>query len=281
VRRPRHGLTQTAFAAAAIALAAAPPGHGQGVDSTLQLHLVQGSAADIPQLTVPPTIAAIPASQALLPIKITPINALPKNSFVRVRGLPPTVSLSEGYVTAPGAWSVPINGLANLQMVVPAGVAGRAELSISLVSEDGGQLAQAQAVLVVQPPPPPAPPPTPPMETKAESPKLVVPPAPAAPRAPILSPADREAAERLIARGERETEQGNIAVARQFFVRAAQLGLARAAMLLAATYDPRELARSGVQGVQPNLAEARKWYERARELGAPEAEERLARLGGG
>jgi TPR repeat protein len=119
------------------------------------------------------------------------------------------------------------------------------------------------------------------METKAESPKLVVPPAPAAPRAPILSPADREAAERLIARGERETEQGNIAVARQFFVRAAQLGLARAAMLLAATYDPRELARSGVQGVQPNLAEARKWYERARELGAPEAEERLARLGGG
>ena len=35
------------------------------------------------------------------------------------------------------------------------------------------------------------------------------------------------------------------------------------------------------QGVQPNLGEARKWYERARELGAPEAEERLARLGGG
>jgi len=33
--------------------------------------------------------------------------------------------------------------------------------------------------------------------------------------------------------------------------------------------------------VAPNLTEARKWYERARELGAPEAEERLARLGGG
>ena len=49
----------------------------------------------------------------------------------------------------------------------------------------------------------------------------------------------------------------------------------------AATHDPRELARWRVQGVLPNLAEARKWYERARELGAPEAEERLARLGGG
>ena len=97
----------------------------------------------------------------------------------------------------------------------------------------------------------------------------------------MLSPAEREAAERFLARGEQEIEKGQIAVARQFFLRAAQAGLARGALLLAATYDPRELARWGVQGVQPNLQEARKWYERARELGAPEAEERLARLGAG
>ena len=97
----------------------------------------------------------------------------------------------------------------------------------------------------------------------------------------MLSPADREAAERFVVRGEREMEQGQVAVARQFFLRAAQAGLARGALLLAATYDPRELARWRVQGVQPSLDEARKWYERARELGAPEAEERLARLGAG
>ena len=88
---------------------------------------------------------------------------------MRVRGLPPTVSLSEGYVTAPGAWSVPIHALASLQMIVPAGVAGRAEISISLVAEDGGLLAQAKAVLVVQPPPEPPPPPK---EVRAEPPKL-------------------------------------------------------------------------------------------------------------
>jgi len=41
-------------------------------------------------------------------------------------------------------------------------------------------------------------------------------------------------------------------------------------------------SRAGdARGIQPNMDEARKWYERARELGAPEAEERLARLGGG
>jgi TPR repeat protein len=76
-------------------------------------------------------------------------------------------------------------------------------------------------------------------------------------------------------------EQGGVAVARQFFLRAAQAGLARGAFLLAGTYDPRELKRLGVQGVQPNIAEARKWYEKARDLGEPEAEERLARLGRG
>ena len=237
---------------------------------------MQGGGTETLQITVAPTIAAGPASQAPLPIRIGPPGALPKNSFVRVRGLPPTVSLSEGYVTAPGAWSVPIHALASLQMIVPTGVAGRAELSISLVAEDGAVLAQARAVLVVQPPP--EPPPPPPKEVRAEPPKALP---PSAPRAPILSPADREAAERLIGRGEREIEQGNVAVARQFFLRAAQMGVARGALLLAGTYDPRELARTGVQGVQPNLAEARKWYERARELGAPEAEERLARLGGG
>ena len=98
---------------------------------------------------------------------------------------------------------------------------------------------------------------------------------------PILSPAEREQAERLVVRGERDLEQGNIANARQFFLRAAQVGLARAALLLAATYDPRELARMRAVGVQPNIAEARKWYERAVELGAPEAADRLATLGGG
>jgi TPR repeat protein len=71
---------------------------------------------------------------------------------------------------------------------------------------------------------------------------------------------------------------GNFPVARQFFERAADLGFAPAALRLAATYDPAEVAQLGSRGVVPDLAAARKWYERARELGAPEAAERLARL---
>jgi TPR repeat protein len=101
-----------------------------------------------------------------------------------------------------------------------------------------------------------------------------------APRPPELSADEKARADKLMAQGERFLAQGNIALAREFFRRAADAGLAQAAVRLAATYDPAELGRLQVQGVVPDRAEARKWYERARELGAPEAEERLAKLGG-
>lgn len=249
------------------------PSLSQAADGAPRLQIAQESDKAL-RLVVATKIAARPASQVSLTIAANPASAIPKNSFVRIRGLPPTVSLSEGYVTAPGAWSVPIYALSSLQLNIPVGLTGRSELSISLVTEDGASLAQAQTVLVIEPAIAP-----PPRETVREPSRPAT--SPGQPRAPVISPADREAAERFLARGEHEAEQGNIAAARQFYLRAAQLGLARGAMLLAATYDPRELARMGVQGMQPNVAEARKWYERARELGAPEAEERLARLGGG
>jgi hypothetical protein len=267
-RRPRRALAIAALGVTSALLTSASPALGE--ERAPSLRLAQTSSANTLRITVAPTISAHSASQAALQIRIAPADALPKNSFVRVRGLPPAVSLSEGYATAPGAWAVPLYALASLQMIVPAGVAGRAELSISLVGEDGTLLADAKSLLVVERPVQAAP-----KETRAEAQP------PVRPRGPILSPAEREAAERFVTRGERELEQGQVAVARQFFLRAAQAGLARGALLLAATYDPRELARWRVQGVQPNLDEARKWYERARELGAPEAEERLARLGAG
>jgi hypothetical protein len=246
-------------------------GQARSEEGALSLRLAQTSRTDPLRITVAQTISARAASQVGLQIRIAPADALPKNCFVRVRGLPPAVSLSEGYATAPGAWAMPLYALASLQMIVPAGVLGRSELSISLVSEDGTLLADSRTTLVVELP----------SQTAANAAKAQAPAQAPQPRAPILSPAEREAAERLLSRGEHEIEQGQVAVARQFFLRAAQAGLARGALLLAGTYDPRELARWRVQGVQPNLEEARRWYERARELGAPEAEERLARLGAG
>jgi TPR repeat protein len=80
--------------------------------------------------------------------------------------------------------------------------------------------------------------------------------------------AERERLAKMIARGEHELEAGNVSIARQFFLRAAEGGLARGALLLAWTYDKNEYARLRIQGVTPNGELANKWYQQARELEA-------------
>jgi hypothetical protein len=237
-----------------------------------------------PRITVAPAIVAQPASQVPLPIQVGPPDALPHNSFLRLRGLPPTISLTEGHALGPGSWAIPLVGLPALKANVPAGVSGRSEIIISLVGVDGVLLAEATTALVVGPAAMLAPP----DQKKTEGPSPP-PPVPAVrperggqsvPRPPELSAEEKARTEKLVAQGERFLAQGNIAVARQYFQRAAEAGLAQGAIRMAATYDPAELTRLQAQGVVADRAEARKWYERARELGAPEAEERLARLGG-
>jgi len=73
-------------------------------------------------------------------------------------------------------------------------------------------------------------------------------------------------AERLVRRGDAFLAQGNIAVARQYFMRAADLGHAIAAFRMAETYDPDELARRGIRGVVADAAETQRWYARGRTL---------------
>jgi hypothetical protein len=194
-----------------------------------------------------------------------------------LRGLPAAASLSEGYAIAAGVWAVPLSALPVLQINVPVGVTGRSDLTISLVSLDGPPLAEAQVLLSI------AEAAAPQSDMLMATPDLQVAPAPPTrPNSspiPALAPEERVRAERLITRGEHELNAGNIALARSFFLRAAEASSAQGALLLATTYDARELVRMHVQGVLPDLAAARKWYERARELGSPEASERLGHLG--
>jgi TPR repeat protein len=78
----------------------------------------------------------------------------------------------------------------------------------------------------------------------------------------------------LLSRGNDQLQHGNVAAARLYYQRAADTGLAQAALALGSTCDPDELVRLSVVGTQPDRELARRWYERARELGAPEAERR-------
>ncbi len=221
-----------------------------------------------PSVSVAPTLRAEPASRVRLPIQVGPPGALAKNSFIRIRGLPPSAALSDGYSIAAGTWAVPLVALPTLSVILPAGLQGESSVAITLVSVDGDILAETSVVLTVSLPAPESTP-----LSQAFRPDRVG----AAP--PPQSASERERILGLHAKGIEQLERGNVFAARKFFERAVEGGLAQSAVALAGTYDPDELAKMKVVGLQPNVEEARRWYEKARELGAFEAADRLRRLG--
>jgi hypothetical protein len=236
--------------------------------------LLCGSAvaqsSELPSLSVQPRIVAQAETPVLL--QIVPNGAVPPKAFVNLRGLPPSIGLSDGHSIAPGAWAVPLNALPTLKAYVPSGLAGESVIAITLIGGDGRLLAVAKTTLVIGAPPSTA------SKSPSTSPKAEQ--APLSVLPPGVSGQDLIDAEALLKRGVDALENGRVEIARQFYLRAVEKGLAAAAMRLGASYDPAELGRLKAQGVVPDIALARKWYERARQLGAPEAVERLARLGG-
>jgi hypothetical protein len=82
----------------------------------------------------------------------------------------------------------------------------------------------------------------------------------------------------LVTRGDSAFANGDIAIARLFYQRAADAADAEAAVRLAETYDPRFLTRTNMDGLRANSALAAYWYRRARDLGAEGAETALRDL---
>jgi hypothetical protein len=97
---------------------------------------------------------------------------------------------------------------------------------------------------------------------------------------------DRQEVADLTRRGEKFIVIGDLASARLVLQRAAEAGDPRAALMLAATYDPIVLEKVGIQGFapdlvrgfEPDIALARSWYARAKEFGSTEAVRRLQNL---
>jgi len=268
---------RTVFAAnlAVGLLAGLAPSFG-GTDSEPAMRLAQRAEL---RISVAAVIRAEPASQASFTVDVVPRDSLPITGFIRVRGLPQFVSINDSHAIGPGSWAVPLYALPVLRINIPAAFSGRTEFEIALVSVDGRTLAEARTALVVAPP----------SALEAPKPAAATPTAAAVPSPPVATtapevastkppPVENKGTDELLAQGERYLAQGKVGGARLFFRQAADAGNAWAAMRLAATYDPAELASLKVQGIAPDLLEARRWYERALQLGAAEAEARLARL---
>jgi hypothetical protein len=101
------------------------------------------------QIDVPGVLLAEPASEIALPLGLTPANKIPRNSLVRIRGLPSTAALSDGHAIAPGAWAVPIGALGRLRLALPVGSAGKSEIIVTLVTVDGEVLAETKSTLII------------------------------------------------------------------------------------------------------------------------------------
>lgn len=87
-----------------------------------------------------------------------------------------------------------------------------------------------------------------------------------------------KADDRLIARAEELLSKGDVSGARLLLERSLASGNARAAFLMAETFDPNVLSRLRVLGIRGDAAKAQEFYARARALGIAQAGERMKAL---
>lgn len=290
----------------------AAPRRGQGLivlltGFALGLVILLAPAPSAAQTTQRPSIevasaVTADAGETRLAISITRPEGMPRGSFIRIRGLPAGSSMTEGFAIAPSLWAVPLNSLSNLRIKLTQSLKSDVPLTIALATVDGDVLAEARATLRpggLGNAPPPSAPNANGATTRAAA---LIPPAPSPARPPAAAidqsepppppPDAASAAEELpltdeqvralgfITRAREQLAEGNVAIARLLFERAAKVGLAYGALGLAETYDPLELSRQKVMGIAPDLETARNWYRQASKLGAPEADERMSRLNG-
>jgi hypothetical protein len=106
--------------------------------------------------------------------------------------------------------------------------------------------------------------------------KVESPPETGAKAAPSLEPAKPE--DRLTTRADELFHKGDVSGARLLLERSVENGNARAAFLLAETFDPHVLSKLGVMGIRGDAAKAREFYAKAQALGIAQAGERIEAL---
>lgn len=82
----------------------------------------------------------------------------------------------------------------------------------------------------------------------------------------------------FVRRAQELLASGDMPGARTYLTRAAEAHDARAALLLAKTFDPMVSRHQSGADQGPDVAQARDWYQKAREWGAPEAQRQLDAL---
>jgi hypothetical protein len=205
---------------------------------------------------VHPEEAAVSADEAVeFPVKVAGSDQELAGHYLIVSGLKRGARMSSGIELMFDTWRIDIAQLSDLQLVVPAGFARRQHVDIELRRADG---------------------------TTREKSRLVV----VTPGAAAIVADDADDAvdlpaqvRRTVDEGEVQIDNGSLQGARILFKRAAGKGSARAALLLAGSYDPRVIAAyKTATPPSVDIDKARLWYQRAIELGASRASQSLESL---
>jgi hypothetical protein len=98
------------------------------------------------------------------------------------------------------------------------------------------------------------------------------------PPAPAVRRLDPDELAGLLKRAQGLLDTGDLPGARLLLERAAGAHEAKAAFLLAQTYDPAVLGASDMRSTTPDPEAARSWYRKAAEFGSQEAQQRLAQM---
>lgn len=189
---------------------------------------------------------------------------------LKVMGLPPESYLTKGIETAKGTWLLKPEDIADVKLVVPQFDAAQFDVEIAAVDQKSGSLAAPIKAMTVEISDAKV------VEAKADigvalPPDLAatIAPATAAPelssqstRIPLPIASNPEAAA-LISKGDGLLNSGDVASARQFYLRASELGDANGTYGVGRTYDPKIYAALDVQGLQPDAAKAKDWYKKA------------------
>jgi len=215
---------------------------------------------------------------------------------VMIKWMPAGARLTAGKRASANEWRVPAQIISDAAIIPPTDFVGELNLAAELRGADGATLvttflrltwtsaqsgsagASAASTAAAPPAPPIAPAPQQPQAMASPPPAAPAVATPPAPAEPIRELSPNEIAG-LVRRAQEFLASGDLQGARLLLKRAADAHDARAALLLAKTFDPIALRQfSATADPGPDLAQARNWYQKAREWGSPEAQRQLDAL---
>ena len=228
---------------------------------------------------------------SMIPLMLSAQNTESSEPFsLKISGLPKQAYLTAGVESAQGSWILKPSELSDVKLVVPQSDVAHFDMEVAAIEDRTGALVAPVKAMDVQLDSTTAVAEAPLTQASAGKanaeialPSALVPPAivypvNAAPDTAVVKLGEPSAipnasseAVDLVSKGNTLLQNGDIISARQFFLRASELGNAQGSFGVARTYDPKIFTELNVVGLQPNAALAADWYQKAAQAGVVSA----------